>query len=127
MNRAQKVFAVLCTAFGLVVVFLLGYNLKPADDQARGFSLPPGDPIAGRVAFIELKCSNCHSVFGDAEFVRAPEYDGLIVPLGGEVRVVKSYGELVTAIIHRKASARMSTSSMSTPRAIPSCRTTPIR
>ncbi len=106
MTRAQKVFAVLCVVAGLLVVFLLGYNLNPRDNQARGFSLPPGDPVAGRAVFQELQCSHCHSVYGDADFTRPPEYDKLLIPLGGQVRVVKTYGELVTAIIHPSQSIR---------------------
>jgi mono/diheme cytochrome c family protein len=62
--------------------------------------------VAGKTAFVELQCANCHSVFGEAEFARPPEYAGLVVPLGGEVRVVKTYGELVTAIIHPSESIR---------------------
>ena len=32
--------------------------------QARGFAMPPGDADAGRVAFIELQCQQCHTVDG---------------------------------------------------------------
>ncbi|HSH09707.1 MAG TPA: hypothetical protein VK995_04930 [Oceanipulchritudo sp.] len=96
----------LCLIVGLVVVFFLGYSLRLGSNQARGFSLPPGDSAAGYQAFVDLRCSNCHSVFGEEAFSRPPEYADLLVPLGGEVRVVKTYGELVTAIIHPSESIR---------------------
>lgn len=73
--------------------------------SARGFRLPDGDAMAGERAFVELECNACHQVDG---------IDGLSdrtgaasVRLGGEVTRVRSYGELVTAIInpsHRVAS-----------------------
>jgi hypothetical protein len=71
------------------------------DKQAqmgKGFRLPEGDAELGKAAFVQLDCHQCHRVAG----VTLPE--PLAPPpveytLGGEVRRVKSYGELVTAII----------------------------
>jgi sulfur-oxidizing protein SoxX len=68
--------------------------------------LPAGNYEAGLAAFVELGCSSCHSVAGLSEFDRPAEYEGLLVPLGGELRIVKTYGELVTAIIHPTESIR---------------------
>ncbi|MCK6479555.1 MAG: cytochrome c [Planctomycetes bacterium] len=31
---------------------------------ARGFVLPPGDPGRGSIAFVELRCCDCHAVRG---------------------------------------------------------------
>ena len=106
MNLAQKVFSIVCVLFGLVVVFLLGYNINSEKSEGYGFSLPPGNAEAGKQTFVDLKCSHCHTVYGDADFSRPDSYKDLVVPLGGEVRVVKSYGELVTAIIHPSQSIR---------------------
>lgn len=64
----------------------------------RGFALPEGDVAAGRDAFVHFQCYECHSVKGE-EF---PEIPGIepYVELGGKVSRVKTYGELVTAIIN---------------------------
>ena len=64
----------------------------------RGFSLPEGDPVAGRVAFLYMQCNQCHSIAGET----LPAIPGAepYVELGGTVTRVKSYGELVTAIIN---------------------------
>jgi len=65
----------------------------------KGFRLPSGDAEDGQFAFVELKCHRCHSVRG----VDLPDVENrpesIHFALGGEVRKVKTYGELVTAII----------------------------
>lgn len=62
----------------------------------RGFRLPEGDIQAGEAAFAELKCTLCHSVEG-VDFAGIAPGTGHV--LGGEVRRVQTYGELVTAVI----------------------------
>jgi mono/diheme cytochrome c family protein len=81
---------------------LLSLPLCSCRDSAarmnKGFRLPEGDDSRGKAAFVELKCHQCHTVAG----MELPKPDGpsaISYELGGEVRVVKSYGELVTAII----------------------------
>lgn len=64
----------------------------------QGFRLPEGDKERGREAFIRLSCHQCHDVQG-ANLPEPAEQSGVRYPLGGEVVKVKSYGELVTAII----------------------------
>ena len=69
--------------------------------SSAGFRLPDGDIERGKAAFLELKCYTCHTVSGVAFGVRGKEYAYLrSVVLGGETRRVKTYGELVTAIIN---------------------------
>jgi hypothetical protein len=67
--------------------------------QARGFSLPEGDIEDGRLAFIEMRCNNCHLVDDIAQQTenQAPEFS---IKLGGKVRTIKTYGDLVTSIIN---------------------------
>ena len=65
----------------------------------RGFSLPEGDPVAGRDTFIYMQCHQCHTIAGET-FPALPGLDPPYVELGGPVTRVKSYGELVTAIIN---------------------------
>ncbi len=69
-----------------------------AEKMAKGFRLPEGDADKGKVAFVQMKCHQCHSV---AEVV-LPGSDSpspIALELGGVVRKVKTYGELVTSII----------------------------
>jgi hypothetical protein len=64
-----------------------------------GFRLPQGDADRGRQAFIDLKCAACHTIAGEA--LPAPTIGaGHVVAIGGEVGQVKTYGELVSLIIH---------------------------
>lgn len=69
----------------------------PAVKMGRGFRLPEGDAEKGKAAFIDLRCNECHTVAG-VDLPKSETPPGFTVELGGEVRKVKSYGELVTAI-----------------------------
>lgn len=67
--------------------------------QSRGFLLPDGDIEAGKTTFVAMQCNRCHTVEG----VMLPDQDLPELPkirLGGEIYKVKSYGDLVTAIIN---------------------------
>jgi L-cysteine S-thiosulfotransferase len=64
-----------------------------------GFPVEQGNIEAGRQAFIDHRCHQCHSVAG----VRLPELAGASSPLfelGGETSTLKAYSELVTSIIN---------------------------
>ena len=65
----------------------------------RGFRLPDGDPVAGREAFLYMQCNQCHTIVGE-DLPVIPLADPPYVELGGPVSRVKTYGELVTAIIN---------------------------
>lgn len=64
----------------------------------RGFALPEGDAVAGRQAFLYMQCNQCHTIDGE-KIAPVPGYEPY-VELGGPVSRVKTYGELVTAIIN---------------------------
>lgn len=64
----------------------------------RGFALPEGDPVEGRQVFIYMQCHQCHTIAG--EELPTIEDQEPYVELGGTVTRVKTYGELVTAIIN---------------------------
>jgi mono/diheme cytochrome c family protein len=64
----------------------------------RGFRLPEGDPMAGRETFLYMHCNQCHTIQGE-ELPTIPGFEPF-VELGGSVTRVKTYGELVTAIIN---------------------------
>jgi mono/diheme cytochrome c family protein len=65
----------------------------------QGFRLPDGDAVAGREAFLYMQCHQCHSIEG-VELPAIPGQPPPYVELGGAVSKVKTYGELVTAIIN---------------------------
>ena len=83
----------LATVLTIVMVGCAGQK------SGAGFRLPDGDPAAGKVAFEELKCHQCHRVQGvelPAPTVKPP----VPVVLGGEIPHVKTDGDIVTSIIN---------------------------
>lgn len=80
---------------GLLVVFV---GCEAGPKSARGFRLPEGDIERGKAAFVELRCTSCHTV--DGVNLPRPETPPMSVTLGGEVRKIRTYGELVTSIIN---------------------------
>jgi L-cysteine S-thiosulfotransferase len=67
--------------------------------SAAGFRLPDGKPDFGRAAFARMNCTACHTVAGE-KFEGMPTLGVIVVPLGGEVARVQTYGQLVTSIIN---------------------------
>ena len=90
-----KIFAMLA-AIGTVFA-LQGCEADRMSE--RGFSLPEGNQANGREAFVYMHCHECHSVVGE-QFPPVPNADPPFVELGGDVTRVKTYGQLVTAIIN---------------------------
>ena len=91
----KRIGAILVT-----LVVALGLGACEADRMSeKGFSLPEGNALAGREAFVYMHCHECHTVTGE-EFPALPLADPPFVELGGKVTRVKTYGELVTAIIN---------------------------
>ena len=64
----------------------------------QGFILPPGDIDKGRVIFVETGCPQCHTV-ADSDIEQPPGSE-FHVKIGGEVRQVKHYGDLLTSIVN---------------------------
>jgi len=87
------------------MVFLLAslLGLGACDQEARlnskGFRLPDGDAQIGRETFLYMQCNQCHTIEG-MQLPVIPGKEPPYVELGGAVTHVKSYGELVTAIIY---------------------------
>ena len=65
----------------------------------KGFSLPEGNALSGKEAFVYMHCHECHTIAGE-ELPTLAMADPPYVALGGKVTRVKTYGELVTAIIN---------------------------
>ena len=93
----MKVRSVLSLIFvGLVA---LGGCDRETMMSERGFRLPDGDPQAGREAFLYMQCHQCHSIKG-VQLPGIPGQEPPYVELGGDVTMVKTYGDLVTSIIN---------------------------
>ena len=82
---------------GLTIIALAG--CESGVNTGKGFSLPEGDASAGKVTFVDLACHTCHSI-ADIDQLQSDDVELPRVKLGGSVRSVKTYGELVTSIIN---------------------------
>lgn len=81
-------------ALGLAMI-VAGCSYSPI----FGFPIEEGDIAAGRQAFIDHHCHQCHTIAGET----LPALAGAPPPLlelGGPTTSVKSYAELVTSIIN---------------------------
>ena len=89
-----------CTLLTILVAVML--LLSGCDEEKlmseRGFRLPDGNAQAGRETFLYMQCNQCHMIYKED----LPSIAGTepYVELGGAVTKVKTYGELVTAIIN---------------------------
>ncbi len=81
----------------LAVLGLMGCNEGPR--SGKGFRLPDGDSDKGKAAFVSLQCHTCHQVVG-VDLPASPSKGQFNYFLGGEVTKLRSYGDLVTAIIN---------------------------
>ncbi len=86
------------------ILALAGLVAASGCDQAakmseKGFRLPDGDAQAGRATFLDMECQQCHTIRG-MDLPAIPGQEPPYVELGGKVTIVKTYGELVTAIIN---------------------------
>ena len=82
----------------LSLVIVLGGCDEDRAMSERGFRLPDGNATAGREAFLYMHCNQCHTI-QDEQFATIPGFEPY-VELGGAVTRVKTYGELVTAVIN---------------------------
>lgn len=73
---------------------------QPEPKSGSGFTLPEGDVDAGKEAFVALRCYTCHTVNGVNDLPAPSETVDTPVVIGGEVARVKTYGDLLTAIVH---------------------------
>jgi hypothetical protein len=90
----KRVALVCLAAFGLLAV-----GCKENVKSTRTFRLPEGNAVNGQAAFVSLQCIRCHSVAGiDLPPPTAPALKTLA--LGGKVARMRTYGDLLTSIIH---------------------------
>ena len=93
----EKMYKVTLVLLSFLSLGLMSCNSGP--DSPRGFSLPEGDTAKGEMVFIKYQCLACHSLsgFDDASIVKQFEQP---IRLGGSSSVVKTYAQLVTAVIN---------------------------
>jgi mono/diheme cytochrome c family protein len=84
---------------GLGVMTLGAVAAGCASTSTFGFPAGEGDIVAGRQAFIDHRCHQCHSV-ADERLPPLAGADRPILELGGPTATVKSYAELTTSIIN---------------------------
>lgn len=66
-------------------------------EESKKFRFPGGDADIGKETFVELKCHQCHKVQG-VEIEKPGQDRELTLTLGNEIRFVKDYSTLITAI-----------------------------
>jgi hypothetical protein len=81
----------------LAILAAILVSCAPSAKSGRGLILPEGDADRGLAAFINLNCTECHTV-RDVATPPPPERSEVFLELGGEVFRVKTYGQLVTSI-----------------------------
>jgi len=87
----------LMTTVGMSLVLSAGCG---GTKSAKNFTLPEGDAERGKAAFAALQCYTCHKVDGVSGLpVPSPTVADPVV-IGGEVTRVKTYGDLLTAIVN---------------------------
>jgi len=85
----------------MCVTALIVFAGCPMNEKSpMGFRLPEGNVENGKAAFIRLGCIQCHLVDGEQSMPEPAEARKVFVTLGGEVKRVKTYGQLVTSIIN---------------------------
>jgi len=85
---------------GLLVVLGLPTLLAGcASSSLFGFPVDQGDVAAGRQAFIDHRCHQCHSI-ADETMPPLAGADRPMLELGGPTSIVRSYADLTTSIIN---------------------------
>ncbi|MFT4901385.1 MAG: hypothetical protein ACI81V_000656 [Lentimonas sp.] len=100
-----------CVSWCLVAILVLYIVVqmilqRPTKNSPEGFVLPAGDARLGQQAFVDLGCIECHSVYSvkfEQKPAVAPEMN---ITIGGVLNKPKTYGQLVTDIIHPTESIR---------------------
>lgn len=81
----------------LLIVLLVALGLSGCDRSLQSFSLPVGDVARGEQVFMNMQCLSCHTLEG---YERPAGEHELSIGLGGKVKGLKTYGELVTSVIN---------------------------
>ena len=87
----------------LAALVLLATGCEKSLKSTRAFSQPPGNAANGQAAFVALKCVTCHTVDG-VQLPKPTAPADQTLALGGAVGRLRTYGDLLTAIVHPGAS-----------------------
>ena len=90
----KTTFILAVAAIGLVAA-----GCKKDLTSTRSFRLPAGDAVSGQTAFVSLKCVECHTVDG-VDLPKPTAAPEKVLVLGGKVARPRTYGDLLTSIIH---------------------------
>jgi sulfur-oxidizing protein SoxX len=86
--------------FMLMLIGLFAACDRPPK-SGKGFAFPEGDAARGKATFVEMKCYTCHRMDSADPAIPPPVVEpGLVILLGGETSRMRTYGDLVTSIIH---------------------------
>lgn len=98
MNKRRYRMIGWCT---ICIAAMIVFTGCPTSEKSSiGFRLPEGDIERGKTAFIGLGCIQCHLVDGEDAMPEPVKPREVYVVLGGEVKHIKTYGQLVTSIIN---------------------------
>ena len=100
LNSQSEMKTKFYLAVASALVLLISAGCEAPVNSGRGFTLPEGSETGGRKAFVDLKCHTCHVVQGIDELPKPSDTVTSPVFIGGTVARVKTYGDLVTAIVH---------------------------
>lgn len=87
-------------ALGFGILAMLGVGCDRGPQSSYGFTLPEGSAERGAMVFQEMQCHACHRIEGVDQLLPPGGDPDISVALGGRVPRIKTYGELVTAIIN---------------------------
>jgi hypothetical protein len=83
----------------LLPLVLITASACTKEPPVRGFMMPEGDIAQGEQVFVDFNCHGCHTI-PEIDFP-APEFEPpFVLDIGGNVYRVKTYGELLTAIVN---------------------------
>ena len=82
----------------LLATMLVLNGCGEQERSIQGFVLPEGDITEGQASFVDYGCTNCH-VVSETDVAYIGDEAGPRIQLGGAVRKVRSYGELLTSIV----------------------------
>jgi hypothetical protein len=83
----------------LALIAMLSVSGCGEQEDVVGFVLPEGDVALGQANFVHYGCPLCHVVAGtDIPYLGADAIPR--IELGGKVRKVKDYGDLMTSVVN---------------------------
>jgi L-cysteine S-thiosulfotransferase len=85
--------------FVIATMFLTLSACSEQVPEVEDFYLPQGDSARGQQVFVDFKCYQCHTI-KDTDLPEPALAAPFVVELGGKVRKVENYGQLLTAVIY---------------------------